>query len=104
MRRSPNKKYGYIIIPILVAPGVAPEEALNDNSTFKVVWDVLNALKAHDDRFNSRINQMRFNEKMPDGGGCVLIGGPARNVKREGEEAALPRQNELLRSLPEFEE
>ncbi|NLF93539.1 MAG: DEAD/DEAH box helicase family protein, partial [Oligosphaeraceae bacterium] len=50
MRRAPGKKYGYIIIPVVIPSDVSPDEALNDNERFKVVWSVLNALRAHDDR------------------------------------------------------
>ena len=38
-----EKKYGYIIIPIVVPSGVKPEDALNDNKNFEVVWNILNA-------------------------------------------------------------
>jgi len=46
MRKSPGKQYGYIIIPIVVPTDIEPEEALNDNERYKVVWTVLNALRA----------------------------------------------------------
>lgn len=57
MRNSPNKKIGYVILPIVIPAHLKPEEALNDNKTYKVVWDTLNALRAHDDRFDSMINK-----------------------------------------------
>ena len=41
MRRSEGKKYGYIIIPVIFPSDIAPEEALNDNERYKVVWTVL---------------------------------------------------------------
>ena len=63
MRKSENKKYGYIIIPIVVPTGIEPEKALDDNERYKVVWTVLNALRAHDDRFDAVVE---FNKKMPD--------------------------------------
>jgi predicted helicase len=63
MRRSAGKKYGYIIIPVIVPSEVAPEDALNDNERFKVVWTVLNALRAHDDRFNATINKIELNRR-----------------------------------------
>lgn len=66
MRRSAGKKYGYIIIPVIVPHDVAPEDALNDNERFKVVWTVLNALRAHDDRFNATINKIELNRKRDD--------------------------------------
>lgn len=62
MRKSPGKNYGYIILPVAVPPGVAPSAALNDSRRFKVVWQVLNALRAHDDRFNAMVNSIALNE------------------------------------------
>ncbi len=66
MRRAEGKKYGYIIIPIVVPSDVDPEVALNDNKTYAVVWDILNALRAHDDRFNAMVNKIELNKKRPD--------------------------------------
>ncbi|MDR3152719.1 MAG: DEAD/DEAH box helicase family protein [Deltaproteobacteria bacterium] len=92
MRRAEGKRFGYVIIPIVVSPDASPEEALNDNATYKLIWDVLNALKAHDDRFNARINQIRFNDLKPEGGGSVLIGGPvARSERGDGELSPEPK-------------
>nr|WP_278723176.1 DEAD/DEAH box helicase [Corynebacterium accolens] len=61
MRKSAGKDYGYIILPVAVAQDVSPAEALNDNQRFKVVWQILNALRAHDDRFNAKINSIALN-------------------------------------------
>ncbi|MGO2634299.1 MAG: restriction endonuclease, partial [Galactobacter sp.] len=60
MRKSAttNKEYGYIILPIAVPASQDPETALNDNKKYKVVWDVLQALRAHDDRFEAMINKI----------------------------------------------
>lgn len=58
MRRSEGKNMGYVILPIGVPVGITPEEALNDNEKYKVVWQILNALRAHDDRFDATINKM----------------------------------------------
>lgn len=65
MRKSKttDKKYGYIIIPIVVPADVSPEDALDDNERYKVVWSVLNALRSHDDRFDAEINQIDLNKK-----------------------------------------
>lgn len=71
MRKSPGKKYGYIIIPIVIPNDVTPEEALNDNERFRVVWTVLNALRAHDDRFNALINKIDLNKNRPS---QVIVG------------------------------
>jgi predicted helicase len=58
MRKAKDKEFGYVILPVAIPAGLAPEEALKDNRRFKVVWDVLNALRAHDDRFNAMINSI----------------------------------------------
>lgn len=71
MRRAPGKKYGYIIIPVVIPASKKPEEALNDNDTYKVVWSVLNALRAHDDRFNAEVNKIDLNKRKPKN---ILIG------------------------------
>lgn len=61
MRKSEGKEYGYIILPIAVPSTSDPETALNDNKKYKVVWDVLQALRAHDDRFEAMINKLDLN-------------------------------------------
>ncbi len=61
MRKAPGKDYGYIILPVAVPAGVSPAQALSDNRRFKVVWQVLNALRAHDDRFNAMVNSIALN-------------------------------------------
>ena len=62
MRKSEGKADGYIILPVAVPPNVSPAQALNDNTRFKVVWQILNALRAHDDRFNAQVNSIALNE------------------------------------------
>lgn len=66
MRRSEGKKYGYVILPIGVSANENPEDALDNNEKYKMVWQVLQALRAHDDRFNNTINKVELNKKKPD--------------------------------------
>ncbi|MDZ5662354.1 type ISP restriction/modification enzyme [Nocardioides sp. S-58] len=66
MRKAPGKQLGYIVLPIVVPSGVAPEEALRDNERYKVVWQVLQALRSHDERFHAMINQIELNKRKPD--------------------------------------
>lgn len=58
MRNAPGKKRGYVILPVVIPAGVQPHEALDDNKTYKVVWQVLQALRSHDDRFDAMVNKM----------------------------------------------
>lgn len=74
MRKVDGKEYGYIIIPVVVPSNVTPEEAMDNNERFKVVWTVLNALRAHDDRFNATVNKIDLNHKRPDNIQVVGVG------------------------------
>lgn len=72
MRTSKGKKYGYIIIPVVIPSDMDATIALENSDKFKVVWTVLNALRAHDDRFEATVNKIELNKKKPK---QVLIGG-----------------------------
>ena len=80
-----EKKYGYIIIPVIVPNDVKPEDALNDNERFKVVWTILNALRSHDENFNAHVNQINLNKKRPP---KITIVRPPRNTYGLGTMAA----------------
>lgn len=79
MRKAEGKDYGYIILPVAVPAGISPSQALGDNRRFKVVWQVLNALRAHDDRFNAMVNSIALNAVNPGAdtghGSDRLLGG-----------------------------
>lgn len=60
MRNAPGKKLGYVVLPVVIPAGVEPHEALNDNQTYKVVWQVLQALRSHDDRFDAMVNKLEL--------------------------------------------
>ncbi len=79
MRKSEGKQYGYIILPIGIPSDMTPEEALKDNKRYKVVWQVLQALRAHDDRFNATINKIELNKGKPPQIGILGVGGDNDN-------------------------
>ncbi len=81
MRKSPGKQYGYIIIPIVVPADVEAHTALDTNKEYKVVWDVLNALRAHDDRFDATVNQIELNRNKPK---QIIVGGAEYGFDSEG--------------------
>ena len=72
MRRSEGKQYGYIIIPVVVPADVEGDKVLENHPNFKVVWTVLNALRAHDDRFNAEVNKIELSKKKPKN---IVFGG-----------------------------
>ncbi len=63
MRKAEGKKFGYVILPVVVTPDETPEYALDHNSSYRTVWKVLQALRAHDDHFNVEINSLDLNKK-----------------------------------------
>ena len=75
MRKAEGKKYGYIIIPVIIPDEGDPNTILDNNNNYAVIWTVLNALRAHDDRFNAFVNKLELNENPPTGGGTAVIGG-----------------------------
>ena len=72
MRRSPGKKYGYIIIPVVIPENVEGDEVLSKHPKLKVGWTVLTALRAHDDRFNAEVNKIELSKQKPK---HILFGG-----------------------------
>ena len=85
MRKAESKKFGYIILPVGIPAGMEPEEALADNQRYKIVWDVLQALRAHDDRFNNTINKIDLNRKKPENIQVIGVTGWG-NDENEGKE------------------
>lgn len=81
MRKADGKNYGYIIIPVVVPSSIEADKALDDNDRYKVVWTVLNALRAHDDRFNATVNKIELNRKRPE---QILVGRPDTSFDSDG--------------------
>lgn len=66
MRKSPGKDYGYVILPIGVPAGADTNSVLDNNDKYRVIWEVLNALRSLDERFDATINKLELNKKKPD--------------------------------------
>ncbi|MBQ8635034.1 MAG: DEAD/DEAH box helicase [Selenomonadaceae bacterium] len=64
MRRAEGKKYGYIIIPIVIPTNLSPDDALSQNKKYEVIWEIINALRSHDERLDWLINKIRLNHSM----------------------------------------
>ncbi|MEU6189654.1 Helicase associated domain protein [Nocardia sp. NPDC047038] len=58
IRLAEDKTVGTIVIPVFIDTETDPETALNDSS-FKPVWDVINALRAHDEELAEEIDAIR---------------------------------------------
>lgn len=60
MRRFEGKDYGYIILPVVIPAGYTPEEALDNTDAFKVVWEIVQALRSHDERLEGGVNSLQY--------------------------------------------
>ncbi|BCF86706.1 hypothetical protein RQCS_62510 (plasmid) [Rhodococcus qingshengii] len=58
IRKADDKAVGTIVIPVFIDVDADPEVALDD-SAFKPVWDVIKALRAHDDQLAEQIDALR---------------------------------------------
>lgn len=94
MRKSEGKNYGYIILPVAVPADMSPSQALSDNKRFKVVWQVLNALRAHDERFDAHVNSIALNtgkNTVKSGkGSSALLGGHVGGADPNTDETLKP--------------
>ena len=106
MRKAEGKNYGYIILPIGIPADVKPEEALKNNEKYKVVWQVLQALRAHDDRFNATINQLELNKSRPSNIAVIGVGDPDRTngSVSPGDSAPAVRAIQTTFAFPQLEE
>ena len=58
IRKAPDKTTGTIVLPVFIDSDDEPAVAL-DRSAFKPVWDVIRALRAHDDELADRLDELR---------------------------------------------
>lgn len=62
MRKFEGKEYGYIILPVVIDTNSDPASVLDNNDKYKEVWQVLNALRSTDERFEAEINKLELNK------------------------------------------
>jgi predicted helicase len=95
MRKTPGKDYGYVILPIGIPAGVDPNTVLDNNEKYRVVWEVLNALRSLDERFDATINKLELNNKKPGQIQVIGVGDPPE----DGLVIPKPKDDQLAWSL-----
>lgn len=60
MRKAEGKDYGYIILPIVIPTDETPETILDNNKNYETVWQVINALRSVDERFEAMIDKLNI--------------------------------------------
>lgn len=85
MRKSEGKDYGYIILPIGVPAGSEAHSVLDNNEKYQVVWEILNALRSIDERFDATINKLELNKKKPEQIQVIGVGDAPNDLEEAGE-------------------
>ncbi|NYF26052.1 type ISP restriction/modification enzyme [Sporosarcina sp. JAI121] len=92
MRKTDGKDYGYVILPIGVPAGKDTNGVLDNNEKYRVVWEVLNALRSLDERFDASINKLELNKKKPEQIQIIGVG----EAPEDGELTPVTHQLELM--------
>ena len=97
-----QKKRGYVILPVVIPAGVEPHEALNDNKTYAVVWQVLQALRSHDDRFDAMVNKLELNGPDPTKMEVIAVCGKVATKQTKSSPSAkkLPKKGSQTIGVP----
>lgn len=82
MRKAPGKDTGYVVLPVAIPVGVDTAKALSDHPAFRTVWQVLNALRSHDESLAREINSLILDrERHKPGGITTRISASILDVK-----------------------
>ena len=101
MRKQEGKDYGYVVLPVVIPAASDPIKALDDNKTYKVVWQVLNALRSHDDGFDAEINNLYLNENKSGKIKIIGIGGGGDDKQQPSTDAVHTSWQHNLADLSE---
>ena len=81
MRRAEGKGLGYVILPVVVPAGMDTSESLGKSKAFQVVWQVLNAIRSHDERFEAMLNLIEAGQECKNLGIIALSGWDQKKPK-----------------------
>ena len=97
MRKSKGKKYGYIILPIFIPAETDEAKVLDRHRHYDAIWQVLDALRSHDNRFDALINKLEFTKGTQKE---LIIGTPtSEGESSEDTEPYLPLPQEIKDSI-----
>ena len=101
MRKAEGKRYGYVVLPVVVPSGDDPERALDRNDAYSHVWQVLQALRAHDERFDAYVNKLELNKN--NDGPISIIGVGSKENGVDGEDARGDAGTRVAQGLLDFD-
>lgn len=97
MRKAPGKKYGYVIVPVVVPEDADPAAALA-SSDFDTVWQILQSLRSIDGHFDAMVNALALRNRERKAqdrrkGGKKNRNGIRASERRDAESMALRAQD-----------
>lgn len=99
MRKSEGKDYGYIILPVVIPSGETPETILDNNKNYEVVWQVINALRSVDERFEAMVDKLNIAKpkqlKVIGVGGAPATSNDNNRVNEDSDESYSQTQLDL---------
>ena len=101
MRKAEGKRYGYVVLPVVVPSGDDPERALDRNDAYSHVWQVLQALRAHDERFDAYVNKLELNKS--NDGPISIIGVGSKEDESDGVDAPGNASARVAQGLLDFD-
>ena len=84
MRKVEGKHYGYIILPVVVPSGEDASSTLDRNDAYSHVWEVLQALRSHDERFDAYVNKLELNRSKDGPISIIGVGSKSENGSGNG--------------------
>ena len=101
MRKVEGKKYGYVILPVVVPSGNDPALALDRNDAYSHVWQVLQALRSHDERFDAFVNKLDLNKSTD--GPISVIGVGTKGENGDDEDVRGSAEARIAQGLLDFD-
>lgn len=101
MRKAPGKRYGYVILPIIVDPERDAAEQLDKNEEFRIVWEVLGALRSIDDRFDAMVRELHIQRthRQKEGGKIEDTDNDVIIINSDGEQISIDFEDELYDAI-----
>ena len=101
MRKAKGKRYGYIILPVVVPSGEDAESTLDRNDAYSHVWEVLQALRSHDERFDAYVNKLELNRSKD--GPITIIGVGGKGGDEDGQDVRVEATARVTQGIIDFD-
>ena len=101
MRKAEGKRYGYIVLPVVVPSGEDAASALDRNDAYSHVWEVLQALRSHDERLDAYVNKLELNRSKD--GPISIIGVGSKGDNGDGHEVREEVTDRVTQAVMDFD-